>query len=178
MGSSVPGGIVVPRGPWRYDGEIDLGYGGALRMAATVVARDPVFGWIAYGGPLTEKGSTVSVAPRDGVRRRFAAALPGPTKDEPLRLKIELERDGFAAGRTVELDKSLGRIAFTIENRTANAHRTGIRFSAPAGAGYELRLDGRPLPFVSTGEWDYPWRAEIEVAGSAVRVEIVRSDGR
>ena len=37
MGSSYPGGVTVPRGPWRYDGEIDLGFGGALRMAATVV---------------------------------------------------------------------------------------------------------------------------------------------
>ncbi|MBN2569279.1 MAG: hypothetical protein JXB42_07590, partial [Deltaproteobacteria bacterium] len=24
----------MPRGPWHYDGEIDLGYGGALRTAA------------------------------------------------------------------------------------------------------------------------------------------------
>ena len=33
MGSSYPGGVQVPRGPWYYDGEIDLGFGGALRMA-------------------------------------------------------------------------------------------------------------------------------------------------
>ena len=33
MGSSFPGGVSEPRGPWHYDGEIDLGYGGALRMA-------------------------------------------------------------------------------------------------------------------------------------------------
>jgi hypothetical protein len=41
-----------PRGPWHYDGEIDLGFGGALRSAATVVTRDPIFGWFAYGGVL------------------------------------------------------------------------------------------------------------------------------
>ena len=29
--------------------EIDLGYGGALRLAATVVTNDPVFGWLALG---------------------------------------------------------------------------------------------------------------------------------
>src|SRR5439155_69312 len=45
MGSSYPGGVTEPRGPWHYDGEIDLGFGGALRMAATIVTRDPIFGW-------------------------------------------------------------------------------------------------------------------------------------
>jgi len=36
-----------PRGAWSYDGEIDLGYCGALRAAATIVADDPLFGMIA-----------------------------------------------------------------------------------------------------------------------------------
>ena len=36
-------GADVPRGLWHYDGEIDLGFGAALRMAATIVTRDPVF---------------------------------------------------------------------------------------------------------------------------------------
>jgi len=174
MGSSYPGGVVVPRGPWRYDGEIDLGYGGALRMAATVVARDPVFGWFAYGGTLAESRGDVSVEPRDGVRRRFAAVLPGPPGGEPLRLKIELERDGFAAGRTITMDKSLGKIVFTVENRTADAHKTELRISVPAGASYVLVLDGRPVPLVATGEPDYPWRAEIDVAGPVVSLELVR----
>ncbi len=177
MGSSVAGGVTVPRGPWRYDGEIDLGYGGALRMAATVVARDPVFGWIAYGGPLSEKGEAVFVEPRDGVRRRLAAVLPGREGGQPLRLKIELERDGFAAGRPIELDKSLRRIGFAVENRTADAHRTGIRISFPAGSSYDLVLEGRPVTLTATGEWDYPWRAELEVKGPAVKVEVVRKVG-
>jgi hypothetical protein len=178
MGSSYPGGVIVPRGPWRYDGEIDLGYGGALRMAATVVARDPVFGWIAYGGALEEKRGEVAVEPRDGVRRRFAAVVPGPAGSGPLRLKIELERDGFAAGKSIAIDKSLGKIAFTVENRTADAHRTGLRFSFPAGASYELTRDGRRIPLVATGEWDYPWRAEVDVAGPSVSVELARKKGR
>ena len=41
MGSSYPGGVIVPRGPWNYDGEIDLGFGCGLRMAATIVTHDP-----------------------------------------------------------------------------------------------------------------------------------------
>jgi hypothetical protein len=173
MGSSYPGGVTVPRGPWRYDGEIDLGYGGALRMAATVVARDPVFGWIAYGGALEEKRGELAVEPRDGVRRRFAAVLPGPGADEPLRLKIELERDGFAAGRDITLDGSLRRIAFAVENRTADAHRTAVRLSVPPGQTYKLFLEGRPVPLMPTGDRDYPWRAEIDVQGPIVNLELV-----
>ena len=83
MGSSYPGGVTVPRGPWRYDGEIDLGYGGALRMAATVVARDPVFGWIAYGGALEEKRGEVAVEPRDGVRGGSRRSCPARPRASP-----------------------------------------------------------------------------------------------
>jgi hypothetical protein len=178
MGSSVPGGVTVPRGPWRYDGEIDLGYGGALRMAATVVARDPVFGWIAYGGAVEETRRGLAVEPRDGVRRRFAAVVPGPDGGEPVRLKIALERDGFAAGRPIEMDKSLVRIAITVENRTADVHTTGLRLSGPAGTGYELRAGGRPVALVATGDWDYPWRAEIEVQGPFVTLSLARTRSR
>jgi len=174
MGSSYPGGVTVPRGPWRYDGEIDLGYGGALRMASTVVARDPVFGWIAYGGALDAGRHEVAVEPRDGIRRRLAAVVPGPGADGPPRLKIELERDGFAAGRRIVVDKSLRRIAFMVENRTADAHRTGLRISVPAGSAYRLFREGEAVPLVATGDWDYPWRAEIGVSGPAVNLELVR----
>ena len=104
--------------------------------------------------------------------------MPGPAAGEPLRLKIELERDGFAAGRRIAIDKSLRRIAFTVENRTADAHRTGLRISAPAGFAYEIVQGGQPLPLVATGDWDYPWRAEIEVSGSPVSVELIRKQGK
>ncbi len=175
MGSSFPGGVTVPRGPWRYDGEIDLGYGGALRMAATVITRDPIFGWIAYGGRLEETRGEVAVEPRDGVRRRLATILPGPAAaDEPLRLKIELERDGFAAGSRITVEKSLRKIVFVVENRTSDIHRTRIRFSFPAGSSYDLALGGRAVPLMATGDPDYPRRAEIEVKGPTVKVELVR----
>jgi hypothetical protein len=137
MGSSYPGGVTVPRGPWRYDGEIDLGYGGALRMAATVVARDPVFGWIAYGGALVEKRGEVAVEPRDGVRRRLAAVMPGPAAGEPLRLKIELERDGFApAARSRRISRS-GRSP-SLSRTDQRRLQDGSADSAPAGFAYEI----------------------------------------
>ena len=68
----------VPRGAWPYDGEIDLGYGAALRMAATIVVRDPCFDWIAYGGTLERQGKSLRVIPRDGLRQRFDAVGEAP----------------------------------------------------------------------------------------------------
>jgi len=178
MGSSVPGGVTVPRGPWRYDGEIDLGYGGALRMAAVVVTHDPVFGWFAYGGTLADRGGELAVNPRDGLRRRLAVVIPDsalPSAEDVLRLKLELERDGFAAGGLVTIDKSLGKVAFTVENRTANPHRTGLRVSIPAGSAYDLVQDGKPVPLVATGGWDYPLRAELEMTGPSSKIVLVRA---
>lgn len=177
MGSSVPGGVTVHRGPWHYDGEIDLGFGGALRMAATVVTRDPLMGWFTYGASLTETDSTLSFIPRDGLRRRLAVVVPDrglPFEDSVSRIKVELERDGFAAERPVEMEKSLGRITFEVENRTGVAHSAGIRLSWSPGASYELHQNGAVVPLVATGDWDYPWRAEITVGTGGGRVEIRR----
>ncbi len=181
MGSSYPGGVNVTRGPWWYDGEIDLGYGGALRMASTVVTCDPVFGWFAYGGTLTEKGDSLSVNPRDGLRRRLHVVIPDmylPFPEDIRRFKLELERDGFAVDGIITMDKALQIIAFTIENRTANNHKTGVRLLIPSHSKYELTQDGKMVPLVQTGDWDYPWRAELSITGPLSKIELVRTDRR
>src|SRR5262249_50776792 len=108
MGSTWPGGVMEPRGPWHYDGEIDLGFGGALRMASTVLMRDPIFGWFAYGGTLTLENNNLAIIPRDGLRQRFDAIIPDEKNSKnPQRLKIQLDRDGFAAEQKILTDKSL-----------------------------------------------------------------------
>ncbi|MCI9573615.1 MAG: hypothetical protein HFH97_13605 [Lachnospiraceae bacterium] len=58
-------------GAWYYSCEIDLGFCGGLRGAATVVAEDPVFGRVCYGGSLEEAREGLRVTCRDGVGRRF-----------------------------------------------------------------------------------------------------------
>ncbi len=45
----------VPHGAQPYDGEADLGLGAVMRMAATVITDDPLFGWLAYGGELIKR---------------------------------------------------------------------------------------------------------------------------
>jgi hypothetical protein len=177
MGSSVPGGVTVPRGPWHYDGEIDLGFGGALRMAATVVTNDPTFGWMAYGGAAKDEGRRLLINPRDGVRRRLAVVTQDralPFRDSLSRLKVELERDGFAAAGDIGVDKSLDTITFTMENRTSNAHRTGIRLSFPVNAHYVMTAGGTSVSLAPTGNPDFPWRADVPVSGAATVIELRR----
>ena len=182
MGGSVPGGVTEPRGPWHYDGEIDLGFGGALRMAATVVTKDPTFGWLAYGGTIKDtviqdfdRTNSVSVNPRDGLRRRLDIVLQDralPFSDSLSRFKLELERDGFDAKSDIIIDKALKTISFTLENRTGSAHATGMRLSLPVNSRYAVTIGGKAAPLVATGNPDYPWRVEIGVDGVAVKVEI------
>jgi hypothetical protein len=78
-------------------------------MAATILTDDPLFGWFAYGGTSEMTDGRISVVPRDGLRQRFYAVLFNQ------RLKIEVDRDGFAAGRPVVADTSLDRIRFELE---------------------------------------------------------------
>jgi hypothetical protein len=173
-------GADVPRGPWPYDGEIDLGFGGALRMAATIVTRDPVFDWVAYGGVLTLTNESLSVIPRDGMRQRFCAIVGNP-KNLMVnfhRLKVELDRDGFAAERTITLDKSLEKISFTVENRTGDRHTTGLWLSLPEGGSYTLKLNGNQVPLQPTRSWDYPLRAEFEVSTNSSVLQLTRTSMR
>ena len=171
MGSSYPGGVTVPRGPWHYDGEIDLGFGAALRMAATIVTRDPTFGWLAYGGVLQENVNALDVTPRDGLRRRFYVMIPDGVNVR--RFKLELERDGFAAERPITLDKSANRMAFTVENRTRTTHTTTLKLSLPFSA-YAVLQDGKPLTLRPADDWDYPSRVDLRLTGQPTKVEIVR----
>lgn len=173
MGSSVPGGLIEPRGPWHYDGEIDLGFGGALRMAATIVTRDPTFGWIAYGGALRTARDTLAVLPRDGLRRRFALIVGDSGATPVRRLRLALDRDGFAAERPIVVDTTGRRTTFTIENRTHDTHATTLRLALPAGQ-YVLTAGGRPLPLAQVDDADYPWRASVEVGPGGTAVELRR----
>lgn len=176
MGSSYPGGVQVPRGPWYYDGEIDLGFGGALRTAATVITRDPIFGWIAYGGVLQQETDMLSVVPRDGLRQRLAVVLPDVRVpwQNMVRFKIEVDRDGFMPELPIVLDKQLSRISFTLENRTKDQHVTDLRFSIHPSVAYDVLQDGQKVALTKTGNWDYPWQAKLRMNGKPSKIEIIR----
>ncbi|MBN2562464.1 MAG: hypothetical protein JXQ75_16180 [Phycisphaerae bacterium] len=177
MGSSYPGGVQVPRGPWHYDGEIDLGFGGALRMAATVVTRDPVFDWFAYGGTLRQEADTLSAVPRDGLRQRFAVVLPEVRTPWPnaTRFKIELDQDGFMPERPILLDQRLNAVRFTLENRTEDEHVTTLRLGFHPSVTYDVLQDGQRVALTKTDNRDYPWQAQLQMTGKPSKIDIIRT---
>jgi hypothetical protein len=133
------------RGPWFYDGEIDLGFGGATRMAATVVTNDPLFGWIAYGGDLIQKGRSLRVVPKDGLRRRFYY------RNADSKIDMELSGDGFAAGSYIILDSAGNHVEFHIENRTGDEHTLELLMKGLNGR-YELNVNGKKVKTILFGD--------------------------
>ncbi|MDW8167191.1 MAG: DUF5695 domain-containing protein [Acidobacteriota bacterium] len=169
----------MPRGAWHYDGEIDLGFGGFLRAAATILTRDPLFDWFAYGGVLTMSEDEFSVIPRDGLRKRFHIVLAD------FRMMIELDRDGFAVERPIVVARDMGRVRMVIENRTSDEHVTQLRVSlrdaalgreSPREPGasrmaYAVVQDGRRMGAVRFGEES---EIELRISGNTTIVELVR----
>lgn len=138
-------GKQMARGAWYYSAEEDVGYCGALRTHATIVASDPIFGEIAYGGLLTRRGRTLEVVPRDGLRVRFHV-IRG---DE--RLHMILDRDGYAREQPVVVDDGLSRIEFTLENRAGRAHETGLIIAGLPEGEYAITAGGRRVTTVRGG---------------------------
>ncbi|HXN50134.1 MAG TPA: DUF5695 domain-containing protein [Bryobacteraceae bacterium] len=132
-------GKLQGRGSWWYNSEIDLGFSGALRTAATIVSDDPIFGLIAYGGDLERAGRLVRVIPKDGLRVRFHV-IRGTE-----HLHMELDRDGFAAGRPIEFDDAFDAVSFTLENRSADEHTTMLQVAGLAPGKWTLDSGGRAV---------------------------------
>ncbi|MFO7756776.1 MAG: DUF5695 domain-containing protein [Bacteroidales bacterium] len=132
-------GYEEERGPWRYDSEQNLGMGAVTRMASTILAEDPLFGWFAYGGKLDKAAGDFKVWPRDGVRIRFWLV------DNDSRTGIELERDGFSKTEPIIVNKERGRIELAIENITGNAHITRLFLDTEDADQWHLSMDGKVL---------------------------------
>lgn len=130
------------RGSWWYSGEIDLGFSGAVRAAATVVSDDPIFGLYAFGGELKETGHSIAVIPRDGLRDRFAVVRGGT------RFQMQLDRDGFAKERPILFGDTLDRISFEVENRSHDQHKATLTLSGLPEGQYDIVVDQKRLPAV------------------------------
>ena len=89
--------------------------------------------------------------------------------------RLELDRDGFAAETPIAFDKTLTRVAFTLENRTGDAHTTVLAIASPAATDrWEIRVDGRRVEVKPNANSDYPLRADIPMGTGLARVEMVR----
>lgn len=105
------------RGAWYYSCEIDLGFCGAVRAAATILADDLIFGRICYGGHWQPNVGGMTVVPRDGVRRRLNLRL------DQVALDLVLLDARFAADQPIEIADDGKRFAFAVEPFAAGADR-------------------------------------------------------
>ena len=79
------GGQPMHRGAWYYSAEENLGYCGAIRSAATILADDPIFGRFCYGGTWQQAGGTNQVVPAG----RRAQALPRHAQQREAPPRVE-----------------------------------------------------------------------------------------
>lgn len=162
------------RGSWYYSCEIDLGFCGGLRCARTVIADDPLFGRVCFGGEWRETGggavpAGVEVVPRDGVRRRFHAMLAGG------RLHIETEVDRFAADRPVFVAEDTSELRFELESGNPAAHRNAVRVAGLPPGGYRvLRGEAEVAAFEVMDGGAVRFEVPVGGAGGSGVVRVVR----
>ncbi len=127
------------RGSWYYSCEEDLGFCGALRMAATVVTQDPIFGMTCLGGDLQTSDKHLAVIPKDGIRRRFHAVLD--------QGKIELcsETRKFSADVPIRLSLDRDELQFDLEPTDAGSVANRLHVGGLVAGSYVLESDERKL---------------------------------
>ena len=123
------------RGSWYYACEIDLGYCGALRCAATVLTDDPIFGRVCLGGDWQKKSGNLEVIPRDGLRRRFHAMLGNG------KVHFISDTDRFASGQPIVLKEDLSEIRFQLESDNPAKHQATLRLAGLKPGRYAFRDD-------------------------------------
>jgi hypothetical protein len=127
------------RGPWYYSSESDLGYSGALRTAATIIADDPIFGRFTFGGDWRKTMAGIEVTPKDGLRRRFNAILGGK------KLYLTSDLDRFVATQPIIIKEDLSEIRFRLETENSAKHTTTMRLSGVSAGNYELKSGNKVL---------------------------------
>jgi len=134
------------RGAWYYACEIDLGYCGAMRGAATVLADDPVFGLYCYGGEYRRVKGGYEVTMKDGVRRRLHVLLG----DKAAGLSVDT--DHISSSKPVFVKADLSEIAFHLESDVRSEHAVALTVSRLPVGRYKVFLDSAPTISFQGGE--------------------------
>lgn len=155
------------RGGWRYDGEIDLGYGAAFHTARTVLVQDSIFGLHVYGGTLQQQGRNLYIIPQDGVRQQFSCVLP------EYRLHLSLNRDGFKKDVPIKIATGKKQLQFTLENRIPAGytltHKTILAIRTQSIQPEKVTIGGRVIPFRKTTTG---WEIELPVKALSEQIQL------
>lgn len=91
-----------------YSGDYGMGFFGHAYAAATYLVNDPTFGWVGYGGNVSQARGGVRIEPRDGARARLFVAPAGAW--------ITLEAGKIASASYAP---GIGRITLTLDPASA-----------------------------------------------------------
>src|SRR5690606_19626527 len=108
------------------------------------------------------------VVPRDGLRARFAQV----TADK--RVVYELDRDGFLKDAEITVDKNTGTMAFTVENRSGDAHTTNLAISSIFNDIRDVRatIDGKRLKAIAKEGHSFEIQLPLQRASHRVEINI------
>jgi hypothetical protein len=155
------------RGPWYYSSETDLGYCGALRAAATIVADDAVFGRFCFGGEMRDEKASLHIIPRDGVRRRLHLRTGGQQID------FELTGARFAKEQPIQWSIDQERFHFILETEAAGSGEVLLLVRGLPTHRYKIVSGQETNEFQSDGT--KPLRIRVAAGSAKAVVEIVRS---
>ncbi len=109
-----------------YSGDYGPNFFGHSLNTAVYVIRHPEFGWLAFGGNLTQEKETIRVQPRDAFRQRVYLA--------PFGLWMTLDAGKF---KEVEIFADSSRVRISLENADPYSPVARLRIRHPA-AGVDM----------------------------------------
>ncbi|EZP49914.1 DUF5695 domain-containing protein [Sphingomonas sp. RIT328] len=129
-----------------YSGDYGMGYFAHAYAVASYLVDDPTFGWLGFGGEVTQAAGSVTIRPRDGARTRLFIAPAGQW--------ITLAAGRIAAARYAP---KTGAITLTLDPADAAtpAARLFVARTTPAGRDYAVaggtaERGGVTLPLATT----------------------------
>jgi len=134
-----------------YSGDYGMGFFGHVYAAATYLIDHPTFGWLGFGGDVTQTAGVVRVEPKDGARSRLFVAPTGAW------LTLEAGKIDSAAYRPATGELSLTLAARTPTTSTARliveTATAGKPAYRPVGArlergAYAIPLADKPVTLV------------------------------
>ncbi|MCJ7629357.1 MAG: hypothetical protein MUO50_13340, partial [Longimicrobiales bacterium] len=126
--------------------------------ARTLVADDPIFGRVCFGGDLRENRGMLEIVPKDGVRRRFHAVLGLG------RLHLESEVDRFAPGQPIVLREDMAELRFRLESENPNEHIAVLKGLGLSAGRYRVSAEGAEVESLEVREGE-PWVLRLPVNG-------------
>ncbi len=112
-------------------GDYGMGFYGHVIAAATYLVDHPDFGWLAFGGKLTQEDGTIRVTPQDGARRRLFIA--------PAGLWITLDAGRIAQAR---YDSRTGKVMLDLDPADATTSVARLMVETTTADGRPYAMDG------------------------------------